>query len=106
MNTSEHLSDCDAGIGEVDTTYCVPCRATNFRCPSTGRKKSVVDNGHFRSLWRPKIRFTAVSGQKIYLTFLQVILKSVSYAPFRSISHDRPGRPTLGKVRASRTRPQ
>ena len=81
MNTSEHRGDCDAGIGEVDTTYCVPCRATNFRCPSTGRKKSVVDNGHFRSLWRPKIRSTAVSGQKIYLTFFQVKLKLVLYPP-------------------------
>ncbi len=27
-----------------NTSYCAPCRATNFRCPSTGRKKSPIND--------------------------------------------------------------
>src|SRR5260370_33484291 len=102
---SRTCRDSDACIIDGHTSYCVPCRATNFHCPSTGRKKSVVDNGHFRSLWRPKIRSTAVNGQKIHLTFIQVMLKSVPCAPFRSISHDRSRTPNPRQIRESRTPP-
>jgi hypothetical protein len=34
--------DSNAGIADGDTSYCVPCRTTNFCCPSTGRKKSLI----------------------------------------------------------------
>jgi hypothetical protein len=36
--------DSNAGIADGDTSYCVPSRMACFCCPSTERKKSLVDS--------------------------------------------------------------
>ena len=41
---SRTCRDSDACIVDGDTSCCISSRVTNFRYPSTGRKKSVPDS--------------------------------------------------------------
>src|SRR5260370_30686948 len=54
-------------------------------------------NGHFRWLWRPKIRPAAVRGAKVLLDIYQVTLKYGPYIPSGVSATTDPGRPTLYK---------